>query len=101
MAKKIAKTEKFLMGISLCKHVIHYDWLSSSYTAGRMLDESYFPLKDRLNEKEFAFSLEESLNRSRQKKLLENLTFIITVNVFPSRTVLSRIITSAGGKVII
>ena len=54
----------------------------------------------KINEKEFAFSLEESLNRSRQKKLLENLTFIITVNVFPSRTVLSRIITSAGGKVI-
>ncbi|OUM56241.1 hypothetical protein PIROE2DRAFT_19232 [Piromyces sp. E2] len=99
LSKKIAKTEKFLIGISLCKHIIHYDWLSSSYLAGRMLDESFFPLKDKLNEREFAFSLQESLKRSQQKKLLENLTFIITPNVFPSRTVLSRIISSAGGKV--
>jgi len=66
-----------------------------------MLDESFFPLIDRLNEKEFAFSLQESLSRSHQKKLLENLTFIITPNVFPSRVVLSRIILSAGGKVYI
>ena len=99
LAKKIAKTEKFLIGISLCKHIIHYDWLSSSYEAGRMLEESYFPLKDKLNEKEFAFSLQESLNRSKQRRLLNNLTFIVTTNVFPSRSVLSRIITSAGGKV--
>ncbi|ORX82056.1 hypothetical protein BCR32DRAFT_203130, partial [Anaeromyces robustus] len=99
LSKKIAKTEKFLIGISLCKHIIHYDWLSFSYNAGRMLDESFFPLIDKINEKEFSFSLQESLNRSKQKKLLENMTFIITPNVFPSRVVLSRIISSAGGNV--
>ncbi|ORX53841.1 hypothetical protein BCR36DRAFT_410986 [Piromyces finnis] len=99
LSKKIAKTEKFLIGISLCKHIIHYDWLSYSYLAGRMLDESFFPLKDELNEKEFSFSLQESLKRSQQKKLLENLTFIVTPNAFPSLSVLSRIISSAGGKI--
>jgi len=64
-----------------------------------MLDESQFPLIDKLIEKEFSFSLKKTLNSSKHKKILENRGFIITPNVSPSREVLTRIIISAGGEV--
>ncbi|KAL6605633.1 BRCT domain-containing protein [Neocallimastix sp. 'constans'] len=99
LTKKIAKTEKFIIGISICKYIINYQWLNSSYYAGRMLDESQFPLIDKLIEKEFSFSLKKTLNSSKHKKILENRGFIITPNVSPSREVLTRIIISAGGEV--
>ncbi|ORY62030.1 BRCT domain-containing protein [Neocallimastix californiae] len=91
LTKKIAKTEKFIIGISICKYIINYQWLNSSYYAGRMLDESQFPLIDKLIEKEFSFSLKKTLNSSKHKKILENRGFIITPNVYPEGTLLNSL----------
>lgn len=70
-----------------------------SFSNNLFLDEEDFPLKDPETEQRFSFSLAESAERAKKKKLLKGVTIYATPNVTPDAEILKRIIESAGGTV--
>lgn len=61
--------------------------------------ESQFSIKDAKGEKEAGFTLVKSLDRAKEKKLLEGHTFYLSPKITPDLDIIKRIIEAAGGKV--
>jgi len=87
-----------MAAISTCKHVVSPKWIEASAKSKVFLDEAKFMLKDSASEKQFKFSLKETLGTSARSKLLQGMKFFITPNTKPPPDQMEIIINCAGGQ---
>jgi PAX-interacting protein 1 len=100
VTSRIARTIKFLSGISVCGYVVTPKWVEESGKAGIFRDEEEFLLQDTNAEQLLGMSLSTSLSCARRKKLLEGAVVYATPSVEPPRQSLNDIISCAGGKLL-
>ena len=97
---RIARTVKFLCGISVCKYVVTPKWVEECGINGTFLPEKEFFLKDPAAERVFGMDIATSLSRASRKKLLEGICVHATPSVQPPYGSLGEIIECAGGKLL-
>lgn len=100
VTSRIARTIKFLSGISVCGYVVTPKWVEESGKTGIFRDEEEFLLQDPDAELLFGMSLSVSLSRAKRKKLLEGVGIYATPTVEPPTASLSDIVGCAGGKLL-
>ncbi|KAJ3094526.1 PAX-interacting protein 1 [Phlyctochytrium planicorne] len=99
IANKVARTEKFLLGILHAKEIVTMDWVSDSIREGTWKEPERYRLKDREAEDRLVFSLEESLRGAQTQGVFQGYTVYITPNITPDEATLRRLIEAGGGKV--
>ena len=97
---RVARTIKFLSGISVCRHVVVPRWVEESGNQAKFKDEAEFVLRDTDAEQLFGMELATSLTRARERKLLEGVCIYATPNVQPAQAALGEIVRCAGGKLV-
>lgn len=100
VTSRIARTIKFLSGISLCGYVVTPKWVEESGKAGIFRDEEEFLLRDPDAEQLFGMSLAVSLSRAKRKRLLEGVGIYATPTVEPPTASLNDIVGCAGGRLL-
>ncbi|KAK9768936.1 regulator of Ty1 Transposition [Basidiobolus ranarum] len=100
IANQATRTEKFLSAISVAEYILTRDWVNQSLKAHTFLDEEGFQLEDEASEKNYQFSLKESLIRAKSKKLLDKMTVYITPSTQPKSSTMKSLIECAGGKLV-
>lgn len=100
---KIKRTTKFLCCLSSGKRIVSMDWIQACQKSKSIIDDSLFALKDKEKEKQFHFSLSQSIERvhtNGASQLMANMKFLITPSVQPDFSEMSEIIEAAGGCVL-
>ncbi|KAJ3322768.1 hypothetical protein HDU76_013802 [Blyttiomyces sp. JEL0837] len=98
VANKIARTEKFLLAVSMGKEIVTQEWIERSLEIGSWQDSTLYRLKDPEAEEKNGFTLEESLRRASEKRLLEGYSVYVTQNVKPDIETMKRLVEAGGGK---
>lgn len=80
---KVRRTYKFLCALAKGIPIVTIDWLRDSESAEQFLDWESYILKDPAAEAKFGFRLRKSLDKAKEKKLLDGYTIILTPNVAP------------------
>lgn len=80
---KVRRTYKFLCALAMGIPIVAVDWLRDSESAARFLDWENYILKDPAAEAKFSFRLRKSLEKAKEKKLLDGYTVVVTPNVAP------------------
>ncbi|XP_071054205.1 mediator of DNA damage checkpoint protein 1-like isoform X2 [Onthophagus taurus] len=96
MTMNVKRSLKLLTAIGQGKPICAPEWLEECKKANQFLDPWDFILRDPEAETKWNFSLKESLNRSRSKKIFENYFFLLLTNV--ALDVLKGSIEACGGK---
>ncbi|XP_049620727.1 mediator of DNA damage checkpoint protein 1 [Suncus etruscus] len=97
---RIRRTVKFLCALGRGIPILSLDWLYKSYKARRFLPPDDYIVIDPEHEKNFAFSLKESLNRAQERKLLEGYEIHVTPGVQPPPAQMGEIISCCGGTLL-
>lgn len=97
---RIARTIKFLSGISVCSYVVTPRWVEDSGKDGMFRDEQPFLLRDADAEQLFGMKLAVSLSRAKSRKLLDGMGVYATPSVEPPGDSLRDIVTCAGGRLL-
>ncbi|KAL5459824.1 hypothetical protein EMCRGX_G033205 [Ephydatia muelleri] len=100
VATRIARTVKFLCGISVCRHIVMPQWLDQSNQMNRFVDEAPYVLRDQEAEVLFNMSVATSLERARQTPLLKGRQLFATASVSPPYESLRDIVRCAGGELL-
>ena len=100
VTSRIARTIKFLSGISVCTYVVTPRWVEESGKAGIFRDEEGYILQDLGTEQQFGLQLSISLTRAKSRKLLEGMVVYPTPSVQPPPEDLGNIVGCAGGRVL-
>lgn len=99
---KVRRTYKFLCALAKGVPIVAIDWLKDSETAERFLDWENYILKDPAAEAKFGFRLRKSLDKAKEKKLLDGYIVVLTPSVAPPPIEeLKHIIASCGGKALL
>ncbi|XP_060811971.1 mediator of DNA damage checkpoint protein 1 [Bombus pascuorum] len=98
---KVRRTVKFLCALALPVPIVSVDWLINSEKAGRFIELENYILKDLAAEAKFRFKLGKSLEKSKEHKLLNGYTLVLTPNTAPPPLELKNIIISCGGKALL
>lgn len=80
---KVRRTYKFLCALAKGIPIVAIDWLKDSETTSRFLDWENYILKDPAAEAKFGFRLRKSLDKAKEKKLLDGYIVVLTSNVTP------------------
>lgn len=80
---KVRRTYKFLCALAQGIPIVTIDWLRDSESAAQFLDWKGYILKDPAAEAKFGFRLRKSLDKAKEKKLLDEYTIILTPNIAP------------------
>lgn len=97
---RIARTIKFLSGVSVCRYVVTPRWVEDSGKAGIFRDEEQFLLRDAPAEKLFGMELSVSLCLAKRQRLLDGMGVYATPAVQPPVAALRDIVGCAGGRVL-
>lgn len=97
---RIRRTVKFLCALGRGIPILSLDWLYQSYKAGRFLPPDDYLVMDPEHEKNFGFSLKESLSRAQERKLLEGYEIHVTPGVQPPPAEMGEIISCCGGTLL-
>lgn len=100
VATRIARTVKFLCGISVCEHVVMPHWLDQCNAMNKFVDETPYVLRDQEAEDLFNMSVSSSLLKAKQTPLLTGQQVFSTLNVSPPHESLKDIIQCAGGELL-
>ncbi|KAM9669230.1 LOW QUALITY PROTEIN: PAX-interacting protein 1-like [Dama dama] len=100
IASKVKRTVKFLMAVSVVKHIVTPEWLEECFKCQKFIDEQNYRLRDAEAEMLFSFSLEESLRRAHISPLSKAKYFYITPGICPSLSTMKAIVECAGGEVL-
>ncbi|KAF2883431.1 hypothetical protein ILUMI_22741 [Ignelater luminosus] len=92
----LKRSQKLLSAVGLAKPICSPNWLQECKKANKFLDPWDYILEDEEAERNWDFSLKESLERSKNKKLLEEYTVLLAVS--EAVDVLKEAIESCGGK---
>ena len=75
---QVARTVKFLSGVSVCHWILTPEWIEQCEKERRLVNEEGFTLRDPDAETLFMMDIPTSLSRARQAKFLEvSLTIIM------------------------
>ncbi|XP_045681912.1 mediator of DNA damage checkpoint protein 1 isoform X7 [Phyllostomus hastatus] len=97
---RICRTVKFLCALGRGIPILSLDWLHQSHKAGCFLPPDEYVVTDSEQEKNFGFSLRDSLSRARQRRLLEGYEIHVTPGVQPPPPQMAEIISCCGGTVL-
>ncbi|XP_053523427.1 mediator of DNA damage checkpoint protein 1 isoform X10 [Artibeus jamaicensis] len=97
---RICRTVKFLCALGRGIPILSLDWLHQSHKAGCFLPPDEYVVTDSEQEKNFGFSLRDSLSRARERKLLEGYEIHVTPGVQPPPPQMAEIISCCGGTVL-
>lgn len=67
----MARTVKFLSGVSVCHWILTPEWIEQCEKEGRLVNEEGFTLRDPDAETLFMMDIPTSLSRAREAKFLE------------------------------
>ena len=98
---KIRRTVKFLCAIAESKKIVAVSWVDGCHKMAAFIDEGTHALLDPAVEKQYGFTLKESLRRSHEKKLFAGKKFFITPKTKPEISDMKEIVESAGGVVVV
>ncbi|XP_046836268.1 myb-like protein X isoform X2 [Vespa crabro] len=99
---KIRRTIKFLCALANAVPIVSVNWLHESKRAGHFLDWENYMLKDPAMEAKYGFRLRKSLDKARERKLLDGYVVLLTPNILsPPISELRTMITSCGGKALL
>jgi hypothetical protein len=98
VSRKICRTEKFLCAMGVSLFIIDESWLNASINAKKVLNEEDFLLCDSVGEDEFGFSLRESMERAKLRKLLQGFDIYSTPSVSPNTDIICKITEANGGR---
>ncbi|XP_054425008.1 mediator of DNA damage checkpoint protein 1 isoform X2 [Pteronotus mesoamericanus] len=97
---RICRTVKFLCALGRGIPILSLDWLHQSRKAGCFLPPDEYLVTDSEQEKNFGFSLRDSLSRARERRLLEGYEVHVTPGVQPPPPQMAEIISCCGGTVL-
>ncbi|XP_016070282.1 PREDICTED: mediator of DNA damage checkpoint protein 1 isoform X2 [Miniopterus natalensis] len=97
---RICRTVKFLCAVGRGIPILSLDWLYQSRKAGCFLPPDEYVVTDPEQEKNFGFSLRDSLSRAREQRLLEGYEIHVTPGVQPPPPQMGEIISCCGGTVL-
>jgi hypothetical protein len=97
---KIRRTVKFLCCLGRGCDIISIDWLLKCKKQKQFTRTEPFIINDIKTERQYQFSLKESIIKARVNPLLKGWNIYMTDNIKPSPNEMKDIITSAGGKVL-
>ncbi|KYN45133.1 Mediator of DNA damage checkpoint protein 1 [Trachymyrmex septentrionalis] len=99
---KVRRTYKFLCALAKSAPIVAIDWLTESKIKKEFIDWEKHILKDPEAETRYDFKLRESLDKAREKKMLDGYIVVLTPNVGPPPIKeLKDIISSCGGKTLL
>ncbi|XP_018373666.1 PREDICTED: mediator of DNA damage checkpoint protein 1-like [Trachymyrmex cornetzi] len=99
---KVRRTYKFLCALAKSVPIVGIDWLTESKTKKEFIDWEKHILKDSEAETRYDFKLRESLDKAREKKMLDGYIVVLTPNVEPPPIKeLKDIVSSCGGKALL
>lgn len=78
---KIRRTIKFLCALANAVPIVSINWLHESKRAGRFLDWENYMLKDPAMEAKYGFRLRKSLDKAKERKLLDGYVVLLTPNI--------------------
>lgn len=78
---KIRRTIKFLCALANAVPIVSINWLHESKRAGHFLDWENYMLKDPAMEAKYGFRLRKSLDKARERKLLDGYVVLLTPNI--------------------
>ncbi|KAB0344214.1 hypothetical protein FD754_021140, partial [Muntiacus muntjak] len=90
IASKVKRTVKFLMAVSVVKHIVIPEWLEECFKCQKFIEAEVLS----------SFSLEESLRRAHVSPLFKAKYLYITPGICPSLSTMKAIVECAGGKVL-
>lgn len=94
---KVRRTVKFLCALALGRPIVSPQWLASSKMSLTFLDHNKYLLKDKEAEKQFSFTLKESLAKARKTPLLQGKSIFVTNCVKPPPVDMKSIVECSGG----
>ncbi len=100
ISPRIIRTVKFLSAVSVCRCVVTPEWVEECGRQKTFIREDSFALQDKESEKVFGIRLADSLQRARQKKLLEGVCVCPTQAVQPPFDSMKEIVECAGGELV-
>ncbi|XP_041081693.1 mediator of DNA damage checkpoint protein 1 isoform X2 [Polyodon spathula] len=95
---RVRRTVKFLCAVARGIPVVTPEWLEKCGKNGCFLSPNAFLVKDVEQEKNFSFSLADSLIKARRKPLLEGYEVHVTPNVKPEPAQMKEIIQCSGAS---
>ncbi|XP_052777838.1 mediator of DNA damage checkpoint protein 1-like [Mya arenaria] len=95
---QVRRTMKFLCCVARGVPIVSPEWLKASKDSGMFLDPTPFLVKDDASEKKYKFILHLSLDRARDKPMLQGMSVHVTKSVKPPATVMKDILQCAGAK---
>lgn len=99
---KVRRTYKFLCALAKGIPIVAIDWLRDSEIAKRFLDWENYILKDPAAEAKFGFRLRKSLDKAKEKKMLDGYVVVLTPSVAPPPIEeLKDMVLSCGGKALL
>lgn len=96
---KIRRTVKFLCCLAKGCDIVNADWLTSCRSEGKFVSTESFVISDTITERQYQFTLKDSISRARERPLLKGWSVYLTDNIKPCPADMSDIINSAGGEV--
>lgn len=96
---KLVRTCKLLQCLCTVNAALSSEWLTESATAGELLPEEKFQLRDAEFEEMFKCDLQMVTKSPDRRKLLEGRTFHLTPSVRPTVKEMTKLIELCGGKV--
>ncbi|XP_065272089.1 mediator of DNA damage checkpoint protein 1 [Emys orbicularis] len=94
---RVRRTVKFLCALARGVPIVTLDWLDKSGRSACFLSPSGFLVRDTEQERNFHFSLAQSLQRARRGALLQGYEIHVTPNVKPEPEHMKDIIQCSGG----
>lgn len=80
---KVRRTYKFLCALAKGIPIVAIDWLKDSEATAQFLNWENYILKDPVAEAKFGFRLRKSLDKAKQKKLLDGYVVVLTPGIAP------------------
>lgn len=105
IAGKIARTEKFLCGIGVCRWILDISWLRDSYSDWKrgihtFKDEKAYILADMKSEAKMGVNIQQSIHLASKAKLLHGYKVYKTSGTSPSAEIFRHIVECNGGQFI-
>lgn len=94
---RVRRTVKFLCALARGVPIVTLDWLDKSGRSACFLSPSGFLVRDAEQERNFHFSLAQSLRRARRGALLQGYEIHVTPSVKPEPEHMKDIIQCSGG----
>ena len=96
---KVRRTVKLLCCLSRGCNIVSTSWITKCKSMGHFISADNYTINDNTSEKQYKFSLTDSINKARISPLLKGWNIYLTDNIKPCPNDMKDIINSAGGVV--